>query len=296
MGTSFWEGIKYDFRKSDNVVIKIILINVGVFLAINIIKVFLFLLQADSNIIITIIRNLAVPANFSSLIFKPWTLLTYMFLHEDFLHILFNMLWFYWFGSILQRHIGNKKILPVYVLGGLAGGIIYILSYNIFPAFENVIDVSYALGASAGVLAIVVAAATLLPNHSIILFIIGPVKLKYIAIFSIILDLLSIPSSNAGGHIAHLGGALFGYIYIRQLQKGNDLGRGFNKIMDSIIAIFSKKNTIKVKYKNTTVKHSSESASKEERIDVILDKIAQSGYDSLTKEEKDFLFKASKED
>ena len=301
--TSIWYDMKSEFLRGNNIVYQIIAVNVAIYILVGVFRLFLFLFQGDSMIYESFIKQLAVPADFKSLIFKPWTLLTYMFFHQGLFHILFNMLWLYWFGRIFREYLGNNKVLPVYILGGLAGAILYILAFNLFPVFSETLSISYALGASAGVLAVVIAAATLLPNYAIHLLFFGAVKLKYIAIVSVAIDILSIPSGNAGGHIAHLGGAIFGFVFIKQLQKGNDWSIGFNRFSDKVIAFFKSDGRQKVKATQTKQSRSAKGkktkdkgSDYQKKIDVILDKISQSGYDSLTKEEKEFLFKASKED
>lgn len=296
---SILNDFKQIFRSNDNAVLQIILINIVVFLAVNLIRLVTFLFGLSENILDETLKWLAVPADFHSLIFRPWTVVTYMFLHEGILHILFNMLWFYWFGNILREYIGNKKIFPIYLLGGIFGAALYILSFNIFPVFRNVIDGSFAMGASAGVLAIVVATAVLLPDYQLFLLFFGAIKLKYIAIVSILLDLVSIPQGNAGGHIAHLGGALFGFLFIKQLQRGNDWSIGVNYFFDFVKNIFLIKSKPKIVHRQTSAftkkspAKKSISAEKQAKIDAILDKIAQSGYENLSTDEKAFLFNAS---
>lgn len=201
-------------------------------------------------------------------------------------------------GKIFTEYLGQKKLTAVYFLGAISGAVLYILFFNVFPLFENVVDSSFALGASASVLAITIAAATLLPDYTIYLLLIGPVKLKYIAGITVLLDLLSMSGGNAGGHIAHLGGALFGFIYIKQLKKGNDIAAWFIRITDFIQNKFSGKPKMKVAYSKKQKTNDEEflaaKKSNQEIIDQILDKISKSGYGSLTKEEKDLLFKVSK--
>ncbi len=298
---SIWAEIKRQYAQPGDMIFKLIIVNVAVFLVVNIIKLFCTLFITDPLLYATIYHDyflkwLAVPSDLGQLIYKPWTLLTYMFLHEGFFHLLFNMLWLYWIGRILQDLIGFKKILPIYLMGGLLGGVIYILSYNLFPGLQAYAAGSILLGASAGVLAIVFAAATLTPDYLIHLILIGPVKLKYIALFTLILDVISIGNlSNAGGHLAHLGGALFGFLYIKQLQNGNDWAKTPNKIIDWTMSLFDKKP--KMSYQKSSDKKPKPSViskSNQARVDDILDKIAEAGYDSLSKEEKDFLFKYSK--
>lgn len=297
MLSSFFDDIKNSFRQKENGLTQLIIVNIAIYIAINAIYTILYLTKADESVSGIFIKYLAVPSSLKSLVFKPWTLITYMFLHEDFFHILFNMLWLYWLGKIFYEYLGNKKLISVYFLGGLSGALLYILAFNIFPAFKQNVHYSYALGASASVLAIIVAIATLIPNYSLYLLIIGPVKLKYIAAFSVILDFLSISKGNAGGHIAHLGGAIFGFIFIKQLQKGNDISMGFQKFTDTLKEAFFSKGKLKVSYKNTSegaqTKSKKVSNINQDILDSILDKISKSGYDSLSKEEKDLLFKAS---
>jgi membrane associated rhomboid family serine protease len=293
--SAFIDDIKYNLRKSDTLQ-KLIIINVVVFVIINLSRVIFQLFNIHFSGFDILINQLSVPSSFYLLIRQPWSLITYSFLHEEFLHILFNMLWLYWMGKILVEYLGNKKLLSTYILGAIAGAALYIICFNIFPLFSNIVDYSHALGASASVLAITIAVATLLPDYTIFLLFLGPVRMKYIAAFTILLDLLSMSGSNAGGHIAHLGGALFGFIYIKQLQKGNDLAGWFHNLTDFVSGGFKMKPKMKVAYKKTDVRKSSGSKSEadQETVDRILDKISKSGYTSLTKDEKDLLFKASK--
>lgn len=294
---SVYDEIKKSFSSGSSL-IKLIYINLAVFLAVKIIGVVFFLLSL--NPAFSIVNWFAVPADIGSLMYKPWTVFTYMFLHQDFLHILFNMLWLYWFGIIFLRYFDDKKLLSVYLVGGLFGAALFILAFNIFPAFQQVLPLSIALGASASVIAIVIATSVYAPNYTINLMFIGPVKLKYIAIVTIVLDVLSIASSNAGGHIAHLGGALFGYLYIMQLKKGKNMTKGFDRFMDKIFSWFKPRQKFKVTHKKPMtdrerdIQYNKEKVSSQQDVDKILDKIAKSGYDSLSKKEKEILFKHSK--
>jgi len=286
------DEIKQSFKSGNNL-IKLLYINIAVFLAVKIVGVIFFLLSAEQTF--SIANWFAVPADFSNLIFKPWTIFTYMFLHIDFFHILFNMLWFYWFGMIFLSYFDEKKLLSLYLVGGLAGAALYILAFNIFPVFSNVLPDSLALGASASVIAIVIAVSVYAPDHTIHLLFFGPVKLKYIAIVTIAIDIISIASSNAGGHIAHLGGALYGYLFVQQYKKGKNINKGFDRFMDKLFTLFKPKPKIKVTYKRpmTDIEYNKEKVNKQKEVDRILDKIAKSGYDSLTKKEKEILFKNS---
>jgi membrane associated rhomboid family serine protease len=238
-----------------------------------------------------------VPADISKLIIKPWTLFTYMFLHFNFLHILFNLIWLFLFGRIFLMYLSEKQLLSTYILGGLSGAVLFILFYNIFPGLRLYVEQSEMLGASAGVMAIAIAICFYVPNYAVYVPLIGPVKLKYIAIFFIVTDILQIASYNAGGHIAHLGGVIYGYLFVQQYRKGKDLGKGLNNILDSIATLFRiKKKRMKVSYKRSArdmsdMEYNKYKAQEQEEIDRILDKIDKSGYDSLTKKEKETLFR-----
>ena len=205
--------------KSGGILTKLIAINLAVFLAVNIIGV-IFFLSASQWSTGTVVRLFAVPASLSALAVKPWTLFTYMFLHEGFLHILFNILWLYWFGIIFLRYFSQNQLLGLYIIGGLFGGIFYILSFNLFPVFKPYVESSVALEASASVIAIVIATALYIPNYSVNIIFLGPVKLKWIALVMILLDIIGITSSNSGGHLAHLGGAIMGWIFISAYKEG----------------------------------------------------------------------------
>ncbi|MCF8456999.1 MAG: rhomboid family intramembrane serine protease [Bacteroidales bacterium] len=290
---NIWNEIKESFHTGSNLV-KLIYLNLAVFIVVKIVHVFLFLMNIDSGF--SLVDWLAVPASFGSLILKPWTLFTYMFLHEEFLHILFNMLWLFWFGKIFLLFLSEKKLLSVYLLGGLSGAAFYIVAYNIFPAFEAASAGSVALGASASVMAIVLGAVTISPNFEVQIPFIGPVKIKWIAIVFVVLDIMQIPLGNAGGHIAHLGGAFLGYYYVSQDKKGKVVANWFDRFMDGLFSFFKKKRNLKVTHKRPPVddiEYNAQKLKKQAHVDQILDKISKSGYDSLTKEEKDILFNMS---
>lgn len=229
---------------------------------------------------------LLLPAYLPKLLHRFWTPFTYMFMHASVFHILFNMLWLYWFGQIFEEYLGKKRILGLYIMGGLAGAFFFVTSYNIFPYYthQHAAQLTGLVGASAGVMAIIVATATLLPDYTIPLILIGPIRLKWLALFFVIIDFLGITGLNAGGELSHLGGALIGFIYIRQLQKGNDMIAG-------IANLFKPKPKLKVVSKNPA--RSPYDLPRQEEIDAILDKISKSGYDNLTKQEKEILFRAS---
>jgi membrane associated rhomboid family serine protease len=291
------DEIKEKFLRG-NAATRFIFVNVTVFLLLNIIRLVFWLMQLPKDAFRSVLHFLSVPAHLPNLAVKPWTIITYMFVHFDFWHILFNMFVLFFGGRIFLEYMNNKKFISTYFLGGISGAIIYIIAYNVFPVFELALQHSVALGASASVLAVLVAAATFVPNYTVNLLLIGPVRLKFIAMFLILLDIISIPGDNPGGHLAHLGGAIYGYVYISRLKKGSNIAGWFDGIADFFANLFSRnRSRMKVSYSNSRItdeQYSLLKRDKQQRIDEILDKISKSGYESLTKEEKEFLFKASK--
>ena len=299
MNTSFLDDIKNAFRNG-SAVTRFILINIAVFLVVNIVSLIYFLLSVSPEHQFSLVQWLAVPADWKQLLFhRPWTILTYMFLHEGFFHILSNLIMLYFGGQLFVEYLGESRFTSTYFLGGIAGALLYILVFNIFPAFASIAPFSIALGASASVLAVFVAVATYLPNFTVNLLLFGPVRLKFIAIVLVVLDLISIDKGNPGGHIAHLGGAVYGYIAMTQLRKGRDLSSGFSRVLQGIASIFKGKPRRKMKVTHKVSRndaaYNAQKKSKQETIDNILDKISKSGYESLTKQEKEELFKMSKE-
>ncbi|WP_046744224.1 rhomboid family intramembrane serine protease [Kordia zhangzhouensis] len=246
---------------------------------------------------------LALPKDLGELLVKPWTIVTYAFMHGGFFHLIFNCIGLYFTGRIFYMFFTEKQFITVYVYGIFAGALAFLLAYNLLPAFAG--DRATLMGASAAVLAVTAAGATYAPNLIVNLFGVFPIKYWVLAILLVISYIASIPYDNAGGHFAHLGGLLIGYIFVKQLQKGNDIGIGFERFWDRLNAFFTtkKKSPLKTVYKkeekkrSTTTKSSAStpSSEKQQKIDAILDKISKSGYESLTKAEKDFLFKAGKD-
>ena len=288
MANFILEDFKNAWNKKDNGLIKIILINIIVFVSMSMIEVF-FTLSGLGAISSGILNKLMLPADLKKFILQPWSLITYFFLHMNFMHILWNMLFLYWFGKIVNDNIGNNAVISLYVLGGIIGGLFYMALYNIIPFYSDRISDSLMLGASAGVFSIVVGSATLLPNYTFYLLLLGPVRIKYIALFYVLLSFLDVTGNNAGGEIAHLGGAFIGYLYIRQLQNGINMGEGIIKILN----YFNKDKSKKYETKSSIIKDENEDISQDE-IDKILDKISDSGYSSLSNKEKEKLFNASK--
>lgn len=286
--------IKHTF-KHGSALTRLIYINIGVFLVIQIINIVYFLSGRTSNLS----DLLCVSSSFSEILARPWTPFTYMFLHTGFIHLLFNILGLYWFGKLFLYRLEGDKLLSVYLMGGLAGALFYVVSYNIFPVFESVNGLL--LGASASVFAILVAIAFYDPNNEIHLSFIGTFQLKYVALFYVLLSVIGISTTNPGGNIAHLGGAAWGWFYIFQLRKGKDMGTGLTKILNSIAGavtgFFKPKNNLKVTYKQAPKNDHEYNRLKnmeQEEVNRILEKIGKSGYDSLTKSEKELLFKQGK--
>jgi membrane associated rhomboid family serine protease len=289
-----WDDIKTTFRKGSSLT-RLIYVNIGLFLVISIIGIIGYLV-VNPEVSNQTIRFLSVPSSLNTLIYRPWTLFTYMFTHKELLHILFNMLWLYWFGMIFLEYFDQKKLVAVYILGGLAGAITYVASYNIFPAFANVVEDSIPLlGASASVMAIVIAIAVYVPDYTVMLFLFGRVKIKYIAIVIFILTSVLDFSVNSGGKLAHIGGALFGYIFTLSFRQGHDISRWFNRIIDSVFTLFKPSGKMKVTYRKSAneYEYNKVKAEHQDQINKILDKISKGGYDSLTREEKETLFKES---
>jgi membrane associated rhomboid family serine protease len=288
-----WDDIKKIFGNGSNLS-RLIYVNIGVFILITVVAIIGFLL--NNPVISDKALNLfSVPSSFKALLVRPWTIITYMFVHKDIWHILFNMLWLYWFGKIFLEYLDQRKLVAVYLLGGLSGALVYILSFNVFPAFTGVVAESVAIGASASVMAIVIAIAAYVPDYTVHLFLFGRIKIKYMALAIFILTSIMDFSVNSGGKLAHIGGAFFGYLYTLNLRQGRDIGKGFNRIIDFFVTIFKPRQKLKVTYKKaaTEYEYNKNKAEQQIMINRILDKISKGGYDSLTKEEKETLFKES---
>lgn len=273
--------------KYANIVEKFISINVAIFALIFILNTLGFLFQYTSSIANWFI----LPATFDGFITKPWTIITYGFVHVNFIHILMNLISLYFIGNLFVNYFTAKQFISFYILGTLFGGIVFLLSYNVFPVFANDVSNSYLLGASAGVSAIFIGLATYIPNYQFKIPLIGNVKLWHLAVIWVALDVIQIPAGNAGGRLAHIGGALFGFFYVSQASNTE------TAIWSKIKSLFSiKRNPLKTAYrsKKTTPKKQANTTYKQEKINQILDKISKSGYDTLSKEEKDFLFKQGK--
>lgn len=297
-----WDKIKYEFNKGDSPIRKLIIINVVVFVLAAILGSFSHLYNTTAD---HLLKPLYMPSWFSEFIQRPWTIMTYMFFHDGVMHLLFNMLFLYFIGRILVDFISNKNFYAIYFGGGVLGGLLYLTAYNIFPVFTQQESWAVMLGASGAVTSVIVAAAVLVPNYEMFLFGVFRVKLKWIALYLVAADILFFPQGNEGGRLAHLGGAMFGALYVLNMQGRIALNFDWIKRI---------RNPFKPKYQviDETRIHRNKKAPKpgiskphrafnigtsgkpgQEEIDAILDKISQSGYDSLSKEEKEMLFRAS---
>ena len=293
------EEFKSAFHRYNNGHVQLIIINVVIFLVMAVIHVLSTVLGFE-HVASLIIDQFVIPPTFAEYITRPWTLITYAFAHDlgDIFHILFNMLVFYWFGRLFVEYLGSDKLIATYVLGGLAGGVLYLLVFNIVPYFaDRAGTFSGMVGASAAVYAVVVAVATLIPDYTMFLMFLGPVRIKYIAGFYVVLSFLSTVGNNPGGNIAHLGGALIGFIYTKQLQAGVNWGSWVTITLQWFKDLFKPRPRVKVSYRSDRQeqkKPGGKSNISQAELDAILDKISAGGYESLTKDEKEKLFNASK--
>lgn len=291
----FISNLKENFKRGD-IVIRLLYLNIGIFVIVSLVSIGMMLFNVPAA---SWANYLELPADLKRFIIQPWSVITYMFMHAGVLHILFNMLWLYWFGRLFLQFFSSRHLRGLYLLGGIAGGLFYVLAYNIFPYFAPAVPYSYLVGASASVLAIVLATAEREPNYPVQFMFIGTIRLKYVAVFMIILDLLFMTSGNAGGHIAHLGGALAGWWFASNLRKGHDMTGWINAVLDVFDGSRVKrprKPKMKVHYSDKQKDYDFNARKKErsDEIDRILDKLRQSGYGSLTEDEKKSLFDASK--
>lgn len=288
---NFREKLFYRFQQF-NVAEKLIVFNVIFFVLPLLINTFLFLFKIPIDSY-TVWFELS--SSFNDLVFKPWTLITYSFLHSGFFHLFFNMYIFLFTSRLFLNLFKSNSLINIYFLGVVFGGLLFLFSYNFFPAFEN--SKPYMIGSSAGVMSLLIFMSTYSPNLEVRLIIFN-IKLLYIGIAFMMLDVIQIPYGNAGGHIAHLGGALLGFIYANNLKKGVDIGLPVERIISKLFNLFQlNKSKMNVAFKNKSKKnfnHPNDDNSKkhQKKIDEILDKISSSGYESLSKKEKDFLFKA----
>ena len=304
---AFIDDIKRTYCQG-SMLLRLILINIGVFVLLHVAALcgLLFNLQGDD-----VLRWIELPSDLAMLLRQPWTLVTYMFAHYSLLHILFNMLWLYWLGRIFMEYFSPKQLTGVYLLGGWGGALLFLLAYNLLPHLAG--TGALLIGASASVIAIVVATAVYAPDYKIGLLFLGEVPLKWVAIVTVGIDLLSMEGGNIGTSMAHIGGAVVGAIYALSIKRGRDITRPLNAAIDAVVGLFNgrsfKRPHIDWRQHNTTANNSANRQDgkqqtrkgttpadtvSEEELDTILGKIKAAGYDALTDEEKDKLFKASR--
>ena len=272
-----------------NTIEKLIVVNVVMFILSSIFKVFHF----------SFFDWFKLPSDPAEYIFKPWSIITYAFLHFDFFHILFNMLWLYVVSQWFLNLFPIKLALNIYFLGAISGGLLFMLGYTLLPSVFT--GLATLVGASAAVRALLIFLCAYMPNKELRFFTVN-IKLWYIGVGLVAFDVIGVFSQvNEGGNMAHIGGALLGYFYAKQYQKGIDIGKGFEKLMNTVVLWFtpSKKSRFKAVYKNKQTvggynKEDFKEFNDQKKIDVILDKISKSGYESLTKKEKEYLFRAGK--
>ncbi|MDH5599397.1 MAG: rhomboid family intramembrane serine protease [Cyclobacteriaceae bacterium] len=297
MFSSIKQDIRNQWSKPNSGLQQIIIINVFIFIVLNI----LMMIMTKEGFA-EFLKYVAMPTDLPTLLVRPWTVVTSFFTHYSFSHIFWNMLYFYWFGMLVREYLGNDRLISLFVLGGLIGSMSVILLFNFIPSFVEHSG-GIALGASAGVFAVTVGAATLLPDYRFHLLLLGPVKIKYIAMFLIFFSITGLKGTNVGGEVAHLAGAAIGYFYIRSLNQGNDLGAWVTSFLAFIKSFFVRQPKMKVNYSSRKTtgyaprsekKPTASKAPSQAEIDAILDKISQSGYESLSKDEKEKLFNASR--
>tara|TARA_Y100000768_G_scaffold376037_1_gene347593 strand:+ start:254 stop:1129 length:876 start_codon:yes stop_codon:yes gene_type:complete len=272
---------------------KLIAINVACFVMPLFVKTFLFLFKISNDYFLGWFE---LSSSWTDLLFKPWTLVSYSFLHSGFFHLFWNMYLLFFASQLFLNLFAPKTFFKVYFLGVIIGGLTFLLSYSLFPAFQN--SNPYMIGASAGVMAVFIYISTYSPDLEVRLIFFN-VKLRYLGVAFVLLDLIQIPYGNAGGHLAHLGGAALGFFYAQSLQNGVDIGFPFENFLDKLINFFQSKPRMKTVFKNKSKRKifqqkASPKSNQQKRIDEILDKISLSGYESLSKEDKDFLFKVGK--
>ncbi len=305
---SITQDIRAAFQQRDNALTKLLLINGAVFAVLIILKAIFFISQKN-EVFLLIMRQLELSANASVLMRHPWTVLTYAFVHSlnDPFHIVFNMLNLYWFGQVIREYLGNRRLVSLYILGALVGATFFWLSLNSLPVFQRLAENGQTVvGASAAVTAIIVAAATLLPDYTFMVILLGPVKIKWIALVVVLISVAGLSGGNAGGQLAHLGGALLGFIFIKQMQAGRDMGRPVQAIGRWLTRLTTRRPALEVSYRTggsgarggsalAAPKAKVATGTAPEEVDMILDKISRSGYESLSKDEKQKLFRASQQ-
>ena len=296
---SFWDSITAKYKQG-TIVTRLIFINTGIFLVLRLTLVLLGLFKVEGS---GFMDYLEMPSSLPQFLLTPWTAFTYMFVHLDLMHILFNMLWLFFFGGMFLRWFSPRQLGGLYIIGGLFGALFFAVFYNLLPAFQGV-NASL-MGASASILALGIAVAFYRPEEPVSLFLLGTIKLKWLAIVMVVMDVLSLNGSNAGGSMAHLGGAVAGLVFGLTLRQNIDITRWINPFIDGLTNLFRPRPKMKVTYQRSKSEQTYKAPDVEQeyrdnrkaemdRLDTILDKIKKSGYDSLTAQEKQYLFESSK--
>lgn len=287
---ALWKKMRLRFVNADSIV-RLIYINIALFLLMRLLTVTSDLLGQLHYYTF----YLSLPSSFSVLLTRPWTLFTYFFIHNDFMHLAMNMLCLYWFGSLFSRFFTSQQLVATYILGGIAGGVVYITAYHLFPFLSY----GFLVGASASILSLLIAVAYRAPYYRLHLLLIGEVSLKTVAFVWVILDLLSITQENAGTHWAHFGGIAYGFFFAYLLHKGTDITAYPQMIWHNLKTLFGKKKKstrVKANYQDVRFEsdgdYNARKAREKQEIDLILDKIKRSGYSALSEEEKRKLFEA----
>ena len=300
---AFIDDIKRSYLQG-SMLLRLIFINIGVFVLLHLVAIGAMLFNVDGG---TCLSWLELPSDLWLFLKRPWTLVTYMFTHYSLLHLLFNMLWLYWLGRIFMEFFSSKQLTGLYLLGGLGGAVFYLLATNLLPYFTSSPHTYFLLGASASVVAIVVATAVYAPDYRIGLLFLGEVPIKWIAIITVLISLFSLEGANVGGNIAHIGGAVVGAWFALRIKKGRDITRPLNACIDAVLGLFNGRSFKMPKFKRPSRNQRQGGSSQqparsnmpddavsEEELDVILKKIKDAGYDALTDEERDKLFKVSR--
>ena len=288
---SFKDDVIKSFQEG-SLLTKLIYVNVGMYVLLALVQVIGKLFQLDITWMSWIFM---IPSEWSTFLHHPWTLLTYMFSHTGFVHLICNVLMLYWFGQLFMTFFNQRDLVGVYLLGGMVGGLTYLLAFNIVPYYVQH-GPNFLLGASASVMAIVVSTAVISPDYRVRIPLIGSVKIEWVAVATVLISLLSITSANAGGELAHLGGALAGYLFAKAYKKNKNIVGWINTLLDKLTNLLKKRPSMNVSYENpssvreTDEEYNARKKQKNDEIDRILDKIKQSGYDSLTSDERKKLF------
>jgi membrane associated rhomboid family serine protease len=285
--STMWEEIRFKVLHSGSRLNLLLGINIAIYLILGLINIFELLSTKNNALSQTIESYLAVPSHLPTLLTHFYTPFTFIFLNRGVLTFIFDMLWFFWMGRIFEEYLGTKKLLAIYIFGGLGGALLFVLGYNIFPLFAEAKLHETVVGASGCVMAVVVGTATLLPDYTIFMMFIGAVRLKWLVVVFVLLDVFFLIGPDPGEAFVHLGGALVGFTFIKQLQRGNDWGKPFENL-------FKPRPKLKIAVKNSG--KITNAKPRQDEIDRILDKISQTGYESLNKQEKETLFRASSDD